>query len=52
MPRPANLHCFGDLAAVDLGRYRVLLWISDRAVPPVLTGYQGPLIIYRVGATK
>jgi cobalt-precorrin 5A hydrolase len=51
-PLPVNLHCFGDLEAVDLSRYRALLWISDRAVPPVLTGYQGSLIIYRVGATK
>lgn len=51
-PLPANLHCFSDLEAVDLGRYRALLWISERAVPHLLTGYQGPLIIYRVEATK
>ena len=51
-PLPANLHCFNDLEAVDLARYRALLWISDRAVPPLLTGYRGPLIIYRVGATR
>lgn len=51
-PLPANLHCFDSLEAVDLNGYRVLLWISDRAVPPVLvTGFMGTLVIYRPRGT-
>ena len=51
-PLPANLHCFKALEAVDLDRYRALLWISQRAKPSVLAGFMGPLVTYRPGTPK
>ncbi|WP_295454253.1 cobalamin biosynthesis central domain-containing protein [uncultured Thiodictyon sp.] len=47
-PLPGNLHCYGALESVDLDRYRAILWITDRAKPPSLDGFNGALVIYRV----
>ena len=45
---PANLHCLESAECLDLGRYRALLWISRRSLPPELAaGFGGAVVIYR-----
>ena len=52
-PLPANLHCFGALAAVNLQHYRALLWVSTREVSAALAaGFTGALVVYRPPETR
>ncbi len=45
---PANLHCLESTRCLDLGRYRALLWISRRPLPPELAaGFRGAIVVYR-----
>jgi cobalt-precorrin 5A hydrolase len=46
-PLPPNLHCCDSLESLALDRYRALLWISNRPVPPLLAGFAGALVVYR-----
>ena len=47
-PLPANLHCLESAECLDLGRYRALLWISRRPLPPELAaGFGGAVVVYR-----
>lgn len=47
-PLPSHIHCFARFDAVDLNRYRALLWITHTPVPPELwQRLHERLVVYR-----
>lgn len=47
-PLPANIHLFDSFAAVDLNKYKALLWVTNRELPnDIWEQFEEKLVVYR-----